>query len=542
MLRARLLIPILILTVGAAVAYWLMQPPTFGSAMLERGQVVDVVYATGLVRPSTETRVAPEVAGRITALAVDEGDSVTPGQIIAQLDDSQSRLRLREAEDRLATARARLLQVTAPSDPYLVRQLEAQVRGAEARMRGAQDRSRSLEDRIATSKSAAASAASAVAGGQARLRAQRGALRAAGSEIEAATQRVETARAEVLAAQAGAEAAGDLLRRRRQLLREGAIAERQVTEAETALQGAEATARAQKSRVDAAEQAVGTARANLESIQAQVDDAQATVDTAGINAMTAQAQVVEAQGALQEQRRQVDAAIQDLAGIRAQLAQANRGERLVNIEPIRAEVRTAESAVLQARDQVGRHTVRSPIRGQVTDRPVDPGDYVPAGGRIFNIAGEEKVYVQADVDEADIGLVRLGSPARFQVDSQPGMVFEGRVTLIGNAADRATRTYAVEIRDLRDKKGLRIGMTTDVNIQGRTITGALLIRTAALESEKDETLAWVVDALNHVHRRRVKIRARDANVAQVLEGLQAGDKVVLQPAGKLRDGQRIRLR
>ncbi|MBM3459696.1 MAG: efflux RND transporter periplasmic adaptor subunit, partial [Armatimonadetes bacterium] len=160
------------------------------------------------------------------------------------------------------------------------------------------------------------------------------------------------------------------------------------------------------------------------------------------------------------------------------------------------------------------------------------------GGRLYTIASEQQLYVQADVDEADIGLVRLGATAHFQVDSQPGKTYEGTISRIGREADPATRTYPVEIRELTSVVGLRLGMTADVNVEGRTIRDALLIPAVALQTEQDRTQVWVLGSDSRVQSRPVRIKSRDSKTVQVIEGLRAGERVVLNPP-KLSNDQTV---
>lgn len=541
LLRPKIILPFVAMLALIGVAVRQMQPPQVRAAEAGTGRVVEVVYATGTVKPDTETKVAAEVSARIVALTVDEGDVVTAGQVIARLDDTDARTRLREAENRLQTAQAKLRQAAAPTDPFVLSQLQAQLSAADSRLRATQERSRSSANHVSTLQNSVRAAQSGVESAKAKIRAFRNSARAAQNEVESARERVTAAQADVVQARANVDAAKDLYRRRVQLLRDGAIAERQVTEARTALAAVEAAVNAAQSRVQSAEQAVTTAKANAEAAQAQADDAQAGLDTAQANAAAAASQVREAEDTVADLRRQAEAAAHDAEAIRSQIGQARRGQRESDIAPSRTEVGTQEAAVAQAREELEKYTVRSPVAGRVTSRPVDPGDYAPSGTRLLSVANEQKIYVQADVDEADIGMVRVGHEVRFQVDAQPGRTYVGRVTLVGHAADRSTKTYPVEVRQLDRAEGLRIGMTTDVNIQGRVTESAVVLPSAALVTEKDHTYVWTIDSENRVRRVPVKIKARDANTVQVLEGLAPRQRTVLNPASGLQEGQRVRV-
>ena len=80
-------------------------------------------------------------------------------------------------------------------------------------------------------------------------------------------------------------------------------------------------------------------------------------------------------------------------------------------------------------------------------------------GIILQVASESRIYVRADVDEADIGPVRVGQEARFRVDAFSQRDFTARVSRIADSADRATKTYAVELRQLSYVTDLLSGIT-----------------------------------------------------------------------------------
>ncbi|MFN3651479.1 MAG: efflux RND transporter periplasmic adaptor subunit [Armatimonadota bacterium] len=538
----KIVIPIALAAAVAAFAWTRLRPESVSVARVETGRVVEVVYATGTVRPDTETKLAAEVTGRIVALLVDEGDRVALGQAVARLDDTEAKIRLREAEYRVETARARLEQAGAPTDPLNVRQVEAQVRAAQARARAAAERTDGARRRVETLRDSARASDSAVESAEAKARAMRSSARAARQEVDVAQERVDAARAEAAQAAASAASARDLAQRYGELLREGAISERMTVEARRAAEAAEAATRAARNRVSAAVQGVESARASADAAAAQADDADAAVRTARANAEAARAQVREAAETISELQRSSEAAGDDLAAVRSQLAQARRGPRSVDVEPLRTEVRTAQAAAAQAREDLAKYTVLSPVTGVVTERPVDPGDYVISGSRLFTVANEQRMFIEAEVDEADIAGVRRGAEARFQVDAIPDRTYTGHVTRIADAADRTTKTYRVEVRELSATDGLRIGMTADVNIQGRVTERALLLPVAALRSENGVSVVWVVDPSGRAQRREVRTQAKDATSVQVLSGLSAGERVVLNPPDGLEAGDRVEVR
>jgi len=113
MKRLPLILVLLALAAGAGWFGWQrLQPPEVELAAPVRGPAVDAVYATGLVEPSLEIRIAPRAAGRIVELLADEGASVRAGQLLARLEDADLRASVAELESKVEYARAQFARST----------------------------------------------------------------------------------------------------------------------------------------------------------------------------------------------------------------------------------------------------------------------------------------------------------------------------------------------------------------------------------------------------------------------------------------------
>ena len=105
--RLTWILPLLALLVAAGVwVYRHYAPPEVTVVMPSRGAAIDAVYATGLVEPSLEIRIAPRTPGRIVELLVDEGATVRAGQLLARLEDSDLQSSVSELEARAKYAQS----------------------------------------------------------------------------------------------------------------------------------------------------------------------------------------------------------------------------------------------------------------------------------------------------------------------------------------------------------------------------------------------------------------------------------------------------
>ncbi len=224
--------------------------------------------------------------------------------------------------------------------------------------------------------------------------------------------------------------------------------------------------------------------------------------------------------------RQRAAASQALIG-RAKVAEAH------------AQVAQAQAAVERAEEELANATIKAPIRGTVLTRDVEIGSPVSSilnlganASLVMTIGDIEKVFVRGKVDEADIGVVALGMPARITTESFKEKVFNGRVTQIspiGVEKDNVT-TFEVEVSIDNFGQELKANMTANAEILLEEHADTLIIPEAAIfyDGERNASVD-VADAAAEKGRRRVPIRIGIGNGTrtEVLEGLSEGTRVVL---------------
>ena len=182
-------------------------------------------------------------------------------------------------------------------------------------------------------------------------------------------------------------------------------------------------------------------------------------------------------------RAQYRAAVADLDAARAQVTNAE------------ATVVQREAAVEQAEVDLGRTEIRSPIDGVVISRSVDVGQTVAASLSapvLFEIAQDlSKIQIEADVNEADIGVVSKDDPVSFTVDAYPARSFSGSVAVVRLAPTELQNvvTYTVIIHADNPGRVLYPGMTATVEIVTGQRTDTLRIPNAAARFEPENAEA-----------------------------------------------------
>jgi HlyD family secretion protein len=207
---------------------------------------------------------------------------------------------------------------------------------------------------------------------------------------------------------------------------------------------------------------------------------------AAARADAAKARVALADARRTEERTAKLVAKQLVAAADMDAATAAREAAEAGVEAAEARIRQARADEQGAATNVALCRITSPIDGIVISRSVDVGQTVAASLQaptLFLIANDlSRMQILAAVDEADVGKVKAGMPARFTVDAFPGDVFQGRIREVRQAPTNVQNviTYAAVIEAPNGEGKLRQGMTASVNIVTNARESALRIPNLAL--------------------------------------------------------------
>ena len=209
----------------------------------------------------------------------------------------------------------------------------------------------------------------------------------------------------------------------------------------------------------------------------------------------------------------------------------------VDVAHIRDEMRSLGLNVPEGEreDNHSRNTslvaVLAPVSGTVTERLVNAGAGVEAGTALFTIANTSTVWVIANVPEAQLGLLRPGTPAEVRSAALGDGAFAGRVNYIDPRLDEETRTGKVRVELANPGGKLRAGMFVEVGFQAGTGAGEgqeLVIKEEAVQRVGERTVVFIPkeDEENGFEVREVQVGGVRDGYARVLGGLKLGERVV----------------
>lgn len=170
-------------------------------------------------------------------------------------------------------------------------------------------------------------------------------------------------------------------------------------------------------------------------------------------------------------------------------------------------------------------TLDSPVTGYVFQRNVLPNQFVQAGTTLYTVANLSKVWVNAQVFQADAAQLRLGEPATVTVDAYPGRVFHGRVDHIDPVVETATRT--VPVRLVFSNPGLKLMPGMFVNAEIHVALGRqLTIPANAVLQTGTRDVVFVDQGGGYLAPRFVQLGPEAGQRFVVRRGLRAGQRIV----------------
>src|SRR3954452_3029100 len=164
-----------------------------------------------------------------------------------------------------------------------------------------------------------------------------------------------------------------------------------------------------------------------------------------------------------------------------------------------------------------RIAIRAPVDGVVTEKPVVAGMRVMPGEPLYRLADLTRIWVLADVQESDLGLIRPGEPARASMVAFPGRSFVGRVDFIYPTLSGETRTGKVRIVMPNSDLALRAAMYASVEIEVPTSNAPVrALPKAAVIHSGSRQVVLIEKGEGRFARRNVKLRPRGGGYVEVL--------------------------
>src|SRR6202165_4098708 len=218
-----------------------------------------------------------------------------------------------------------------------------------------------------------------------------------------------------------------------------------------------------------------------------------------------------------------------------------------DLEAKLANVKSAEANVRRLEDLESFKHIYAPFSGVITRRSVDTGTLINAGNggttqQLFSLAQTDPIRAYVSVPEAYAPSIRAGLGAFLELTQYPGQNFQGKVVRTAESIEPGTRTLLTEVDVPNHTGALLPGGYAQAHLQLRVTGARLAVPVNALLFRSEGLRAVVVDANHKTHLKALTIGRDYGTTLEVLQGLDAGDWIVLNPADSLDDGQEVHVK
>lgn len=402
------------------------------------------IEVTGDVTAGQDTNVAAKTPGRILAVFVKDGDTVTEGQLIATLDPTSAQAQLNQAQAQVSSALAAANQALAQR-----RQAQSTLQQAIRNARAKPDQSTAqVRQAEAALRSARAQLQKALAGARPEERRQ--------------------AEANVASAKTNLDSAEKELQRVETLVREGAIAGNRLDQQRATT----ANARTQYQNAVEALNLIqnGTRAEDIEVSRSAVRQAEETLASA-------------------RSAKELDPLLQDAV----ETARAQIQATVAQYESAQAQLQSARAQIAIAQEAISDNQIKAPFAGKVAGRPVQAGTIAGNQTTIARIIGGSGVYFTGQLPSTEVSRVKPGMPVQVTVDGLAGKTFSGTVAAVSALGQSVGRLFDVRIQLLATDASLRPGMFARGVITVRTIPNAVVLPRSAIIERDGEKFVFVSD-------------------------------------------------
>lgn len=183
--------------------------------------------------------------------------------------------------------------------------------------------------------------------------------------------------------------------------------------------------------------------------------------------------------------------------------------------------------------------VYAPISGSIISTPLKNGTKVNTSTALAIIGDINNLQITANVPERFVAVLKNGLKANVSVEAYPDVVFPATVSRVSPVVDAVSRTKEVILHFDRHDDRINAGMFAKVILYTEDYAGKIVMPVDSLVQNGDDYFAYVINDDGTVSKRKVSLGKTVDGTVQILEGVKAGERVVIQGQTSLADGSKV---
>jgi len=207
---------------------------------------------------------------------------------------------------------------------------------------------------------------------------------------------------------------------------------------------------------------------------------------------------------------------------------------------LQAQLVAAQVRLQQAVRNITKARITSPVSGKVDERRISVGDYVKVGTPLFHVSTQNRLRIQLPFPESLGALLRVGLPVRLSTPVAPERRVEGKITDIRPEITRSNRAINVII-DIKNPGNWEPGASVTGAVRVELHKGAIIVPEASVVRRPAGTVVYAIVDGKAVQK-VVQIGLQRDGQVEILSGLEAGERVAMDGAGFLTDGEAVKVK
>ena len=227
----------------------------------------------------------------------------------------------------------------------------------------------------------------------------------------------------------------------------------------------------------------------------------------------------------------------------ASVSEQETAEKQADYELKKADLEAANANLRRLQDLKSFARVTAPFAGTITVRDTDVGQLITAGSghALFRLAQTNPLRVYVHVPQTFSREITIGQGAELMINELPGRKFEAKVVRTAGAMDPSSRTLLAELEVKNPNDEILAGSYAQVRFDDTQGAAALTLPANTLLFRSEGMQVGVVDASGRVEMRTVKLGRDFGDTVEILNGISAGEHVVLNPPDSLATGMTVRV-
>jgi HlyD family secretion protein len=263
------------------------------------------------------------------------------------------------------------------------------------------------------------------------------------------------------------------------------------------------------------------------------DEEISSIRTAVANRDDARAQLARAKRLMSQ--KLLPQADLDTAETRVKVTEANYQAAIENVQALKASLQDRRASLELAKKKVNDASIRSSVGGQVSEKLVQPGEYIRENTAVVSIVQMNPLKLKTALQEKNAGMIQKNQPVQFQVESFPNTTFSGKVAFISPAVDQATRTFQVEILVENSDRRLKPGFFAQGVIQTRVDENVMAVPEEAVSQLAGVSSVYAI-ADNKARQVTITTGSTKGKLVEVVSGLNGDEILAVSNINQLANG------